>query len=168
MPYYSGVGFGGNLIFLSFAWVAGLRLARSSGKDATALRDIGFIFGGHIALAVLIKFASCFKHHDVSGFFSHDLIVYVMQGITLVFVYLVFKYFVIADRPALHRSRFLRMLGDISYPLYLLHAAIYGILLHFGLRIPLLLYLTAVLVSAFIYWSLDFYSKKRHQQVGTT
>src|SRR5208282_3851468 len=56
MPYYSGVGFGANLLFLSFIWVAGLRLARSGSEDDTALRDIGIIFGGHIALAVCIQF----------------------------------------------------------------------------------------------------------------
>ena len=62
----------------------------------------------------------------------------------------------------------LRFLGDISYPLYLLHAAVYALLQHFGYQNASLMYLSAVAVSALVYWSLDFYSKKRHLQKATT
>jgi peptidoglycan/LPS O-acetylase OafA/YrhL len=168
LPYFSGVGFGGNLVLLSFIWVAGLRLGRTGGEDKTALRDIGIIFGGHMALTVAIQFGYRLKHHAVLNFFSTDLLVYAMQSATLLLVYLVFKHLVIAERPAVHRSWFLRTLGDVSYPLYLLHAAVYAILAHLGLKMPALFYLTAVLVSACVYWSLDFYSKRRHQQMGTS
>ncbi len=122
----------------------------------------------HIALGIVIQFGSRFKHHLLSSFFQHDVIIYVMYSATLVFVYFIFKYFVITNRPSLHRSWFLRFLGDISYPLYLLHAAVYAILAHFGLKMPVLLYLMALLVSTVVYWSLDFYSKRRHQQIGTS
>jgi len=168
LPYYSGAGFGINLFLLSFIWVAGLRLARAGDNDKTVLRDIGIIFGCHIALGAAVQFGSRLKHHSVSSFFSHDAIGFAMQSATLLLVYFAFKHLVIAERPSLHRSWFLRLLGDISYPLYLLHAAIYGILARLGLRTPTLFYLIAVLVSASVYWSLDFYSKKRHQQIGTS
>jgi peptidoglycan/LPS O-acetylase OafA/YrhL len=169
LPYYSGLGYGGNLLFLAFVWLAGLRLARAKGDATAAMRDIGIIFGCHIALMVAIQIASRLKHHEICAFFRDDLIVYIMEAATLFFVYWVFKTLVVPERPALHRSRFLRWIGDISYPLYLLHAAVYGIIgSYFGFKNPVLLYLAAVIFSALVYWSLDFYSRKRHQQIGTT
>jgi peptidoglycan/LPS O-acetylase OafA/YrhL len=163
LPYYSGVGYGGNLVLLSFVWVAGLRLARAGAEDATAMRDIGLIFVGYIALTVAMQFGFRLKNHAVPTFFSRDLWICLMQGATLLFVFGVFKYVVIPPaRPGSARSWFLRLLGDISYPLYLLHAVIYTILLRLKLHSAPLFYLTAVLVSAGVYWVLDFYSKRRH------
>jgi peptidoglycan/LPS O-acetylase OafA/YrhL len=152
---------------LSFIWIAGLRLGLSSGKDKTALRDIGIIFGCHIALGVLIQFGFRLRHHAVSLFFSHDAIDYAMQSVTLLCVYLIFKHIVIIPRPSPHRSKFLRLLGDISYPLYLLHALVYTMLARCGFRMPVVFYLSAVLFSALVYWLLDWYSQRRHQQMGT-
>ena len=59
-------------------------------------------------------------------------------------------------------------LGDVSYPLYLLHAPIYALLQKAGLKMPILYYLAAVGISALVYQALDFYSKERHQKIGTT
>jgi peptidoglycan/LPS O-acetylase OafA/YrhL len=162
LPYYSGLGFGANLPLLSFIWLAGLLLARSAAADSTALRDIGIIFGGHILVMALIQFGFRVKHHAVSLFFTHDILITAAHASTLAFVFLVFKYVVIPPGPALPHSWFLRLLGDLSYPLYLLHAVVFSVLLHLGLRSPLLFYLIAVAASAGIYWLLDFYSKKRH------
>lgn len=167
LPYYSGVGFGGNLILLSFAWVAGLRLAQLHDAPASAMRDIRWLFAGHIAIAAAIQFAYRVKHHSVPGFFTVDLLNYGMQSLNLIFVYLVFARLVIAPRPAVERSWFLRFLGDVSYPLYLLHVPVYTLLRKAGLTIPIVYYLVAVVVSAIVYQALDFYSKKRHQKVGT-
>jgi len=165
LPYYSGVGFGLNLILLSFIWTAGLRLARMGGQDKSALRDIGVIFACHIALAVIIQLGSRFRHHALADFFRYDALGYVMQSFTLISIFFIFKHLVITNRPLLHRSWFLRLLGDISYPLYLLHAAIYAMLAHFGLKMPILFYLTAVAISALVYWVIDLYSKRRHLQL---
>jgi peptidoglycan/LPS O-acetylase OafA/YrhL len=162
LPYYAGTGFGANLILLSFVWLAGLRLVRSSREDKSALRDIGLIFTVHIGLGFLIQLGYRFKHHDLGTFISQDLVDYLMQSATLLLVFLIFKHLVVVERPAVKRSRFLRMLGDISYPLYVLHIALYGIFTYFGLKMPALFYLLAVLVSAGVYWSLDIYSKRRH------
>lgn len=168
MPYYSGVGYGGNLLLLCFIWVAGVRLARLNGEQKAALRDVRTIFGCHIGLAVAIQFGSRLKHAAVTLFLAHDLTTYAMQSLTLVFVYFTFKYLVIQNRAAVHRSWVMRFLGDISYPLYLLHSALFEVLTHFGVRSPVLLYSLALLVSATLYWLLDVYSKRRHQQIGTT
>jgi peptidoglycan/LPS O-acetylase OafA/YrhL len=154
-----------NLILLSFIWVAGFRLARAEAGDRTAMRDIGLIFAGHIVLAVLIKFGYCVKNHIVTHFFQHDLIDYAMQSMTLLAVFLVFRQFVLPVRSNVKRSGFLRFLGDVSYPLYLLHAAVYATLVQYGVKTPFLLYLSAVAVSAVVYQAFDFYSKRRHRQI---
>lgn len=162
-PYYSGVGFGANLVLLSFIWVAGFRLAKAGAKDKTAMRDIGLIFACHILLTAGIQFGSRLKHHALPSFFAHDVLACAQQSATLVFVYLVFKHLVISNSRSSRGSRILRFLGDISYPLYLMHGAVYALLATTGVKTPVLFYLSAVLVSALIYWLLDFYSQKRSQ-----
>ncbi len=168
LPYYSGVGYGLNLVFLSFAWLAGFRLARVGGEDKSALRDLGVIFTAHIGLAVLIQFGYRVKHHALQAFVVGDTVGLAMQAATLIFLYVVLKHLVLPTRVAVYRSWTLRFLGDVSYPLYLLHAAVFVMFAHWGLKTPLLLYAIAVGASALIYWLIDFYSQNRHQQMGTS
>ena len=167
LPYYSGVGCGLNLVFLSFAWIAGFRLARAGGEDKSALRDLGVIFTGHIALDVLIQFGHRASHHALAAFVVEDTVGFAMQSATLIFLYLVFKHAVLPTGVSVRRSWTLRCLGDVSYPLYLLHASVFVIFVYWGLKNPLLLYAIAVGASALMYWLIDFYSKTRHQQIGT-
>ena len=163
LPYYSGLKYGANLLLLSFVWLAGLLLARSSAEEKTAIRDIGLIFAGYICLSVVVQFGHRLKHHDLAVFFAHDLGILFMQGAILLFVYFIFRYAVVpAAGPVLPRSWFLRFLGDISYPLYLLHALIYMVLERFGFKSPIFYYVTAVVASGGVYWLLDIYSKRRH------
>ena len=166
LPYYSGTAFGINLLLLSFVWVAGLGLSRRDIPHKAAIRDIAILFCGHASLAFAIQFGFRMKHHEIGKFFSNDMTACLVQSLTLLAIYLLFRKFVIPDRPSLHRSSFLRTLGDISYPLYLVHFPVYIILSHYGMKSPLLLYLIAVLVAALIYWSVDFYSKARHKNIG--
>jgi peptidoglycan/LPS O-acetylase OafA/YrhL len=166
LPYYSGTAFGINLLLLSFVWVAGFCLSRRDIRHETALKDIALLFCGHVALAAAIQFGFRMKHHEVGKFSSIDLVSFVAPCLILLAIFLLFRKFVVPDRPSLHRSSFLRTLGDVSYPLYMTHIPVYAILIHFGWTSPLLLYLIAVVVSAFVYWSVDFYSKARHPKIG--
>jgi peptidoglycan/LPS O-acetylase OafA/YrhL len=168
LPYYSGVGFGGNLALLSFAWIAGLRLAQAGASSASAMKDVRLLFVGHIVLGAAIQCMYRMKHHALAAFIRNDLLDYAMQALTLVFVWLVFARFVVAPRVSARRSWVLRFLGDVSYPLYLLHVPIYALLQKAGLKMPILYYLAAVGISALVYQALDFYSKERHQKIGTT
>lgn len=166
LPYYSGTTFGINLLLLSFVWVAGFCLSRQDIRHETAMKDIAILFCGHVALADAIQFGFRMKHHEGGKFLSIDIVSFVMPCLVLLAIFLIFKKFVIPERTSLHRSSFLRTLGDISYPLYLIHYPVYAILHLHGMTSPLLLYLIAVGVSAFVYWSVDFYSKARHQKIG--
>ncbi len=168
LPYYSGIGFGANLLLLSFAWIAGLRLARMGDRPASAMRDLQILFGGHIVLAAGIQFMARAKHHAIGDFFRADVVDFAFKSATLLLVYLIFTNRVITTRAVVRRSSLLRFLGDVSYPLYILHMATYRFVLQIGIKDPLWFYLIAVAFSALVCQTLDFYTKQRHQKVGTT
>lgn len=164
-PYYAGLGYGLNLLLLSFIWIAGLRLSRNSLNHTPVLRQAGLIFAAHIALATAIQFASRWKNDAVRDFFYQDLIGYVLQASTLGFVLWIFQSLLatppdagIQRKPAV----WLRLLGDVSYPLYVVHMSVYFLFRGAGLQSPVLYYLGAVAVSYLIYKTLDRYSQRRH------
>jgi peptidoglycan/LPS O-acetylase OafA/YrhL len=135
------------------------------------MRDIRVIFFLHIAFASGIQFLSRARHHAVGMFYHQDTVTFAMQALTLCLVYAVFALFVAGPRVSGGRSRTLRFLGDVSYPLYLMHTPVYVLLantrLNMGPWAPLAYYGIALAVSAAVYWSVDLYSKRRHLQLGT-
>jgi peptidoglycan/LPS O-acetylase OafA/YrhL len=159
--YYSGTAFGLNLLLLSFIWLAGLALARNREQAVPMLKKIGLIFAAHILLAVAIQGAYRLKNGRLPEFFQADLVGFLLQACTLTLVLFVFAR-VLRPHAAARPSAFLRALGDISYPLYLIHIPVYYLLKQAGLASPVLYYGAAVLVSALMYRVLDFYSQRRH------
>ncbi|CAN5773875.1 hypothetical protein BH11VER1_BH11VER1_10820 [soil metagenome] len=168
LPYYSAVGYGGNLLFLSFIWICGLRLARDNENSERVMWDIRLIFIVHIALDAVIKLGSRIKHDLVSIFLYEDVLTFAMQSVTLWFVYFLFSTHIIKRRDTPQRSRLLRLLGDISYPLYLIHIPIYALLSTTSIRSPLLYYLATFILSSALYWFIDVYSKQRHLKNSPT
>lgn len=53
------------------------------------------------------------------------------------------------------------ILGDISYPLYLIHIPVFMSLTSVGLQSAVLLYASSVFASFTMYWFIDLYSRKR-------
>lgn len=167
-PYYSGLGYGGNLVLLAFAWVAGLLLSRAKTGETWHLRDIALMFAGHAGLTMLIQAAYRLKHHELGLFFTTDLIGLMMRAATLLAVWLVFQKWVIGAKQGTEKSWLLRWLGDVSYPLYLLHVPLAMLLAAKGYHNELLYYVSAVVLSALIYRLIDTYSRKRHlREVAT-
>lgn len=160
--YYSGLGYGLNLLLLSFIWVAGLRLARNPQQPKPILKEIALIFAAHIALSVAIQFASRWKHGDVAAFFLYDLPGFALQACTLVLVLWSFFRLLTVKAKRGPASAWLRTLGDISYPLYLVHIPVYFFLKRAGFASPLLYFAAAVVFSALMYKLLDLYSQRRH------
>lgn len=165
LPYYSGAGYGLNLLLLSFIWICGLRLAREEENRKSILRDIGLIFAGHILFAAGIQLMAEAKHHAIGQFFAVDLYRLAMQSLTLGVVYWIFFHRVAGTGGGHQRSSLLRFLGDISYPLYLTHIPVYIALGKTPLRNAGAYYLVALAVASGIYWMVDGYSKKRHLQL---
>lgn len=160
--YYSGLGFGLNLLLLSFIWVAGLRLARNGQQPKPILMEVGLIFSAHILLSAAIQFASRWKHGEVAGFFLADLPGFALQACTLILVLWSFFRLLTVKEKRAPASAWLRTLGDISYPLYLVHIPVYFFVKRAGFSSPLLYFAAAVVFSALMYKVLDLYSQRRH------
>ncbi len=147
LPYYAGVGFGANAVLLAFAWFNGSLLARGDAARSTALRDLRWMFAGHIVLDALIEAGHRLKHHEAARFATDDLPGFCLQALTL---WLVLGCLASASaRPAAPGIRVGAMtaLGDWSYPLYLVHLPVYAIVGTLS-GAPLLLPLVAALAAA--------------------
>ncbi|MEJ7688846.1 MAG: acyltransferase [Variovorax sp.] len=160
--YYADVGYGGNLLFLSFAYLAGLRLAREPQAARSVLRDIAIMFTLHIGLATAIQFASSWRHGIASDFLRDGIDAYMLQACTLALVLWAFR--AITTRPVnnVPASRLLRLMGDISFPLYLIHLPLYYLLDRGGFDSATFFLGSAVAASFVLYMAVDKYSQMRH------
>jgi peptidoglycan/LPS O-acetylase OafA/YrhL len=66
-------------------------------------------------------------------------------------------------RPNVERtpSHVMRWLGDISFPLYLVHYPVFELLNSTGFKSPVVYFLTAIAAAAVLYRTVDFYSQQR-------
>jgi peptidoglycan/LPS O-acetylase OafA/YrhL len=160
--YFAGVGYGLNLLLLSFIWLSGLRLAREPQSAHLILKEVGWMFALHITLASCIQFASSWKRGTVQEFLEAGIDGYVMQAFTLLIVLWTFKRFTTSAGSRAGGSSTLRLLGDISYPLYLIHVPLFHLFKLAEIESPTLYLGGALVLSFFLYWSLDKYSQRRH------
>ncbi len=161
LPYYSNIGYGGNLLFLCFAWVCGSQLAREDTKKSVVLKDLRVIFIIHIFIKALIQLGSSIKRGTIEQFFYIDIFNYFMHAVTLWVVYTIFKIFILDDHVSTKKSRLMQTLGDISYPLYLIHIPIYMVVSKIGIKSPIAFYLFSLAASYLLYMFVDFYSQRR-------
>jgi len=164
--YYSGLGYGLNLPLLSFIWLAGFRIAKTPEKALSALKAVGVILALHVMLEVAIQLAHLWKHGQLDTFLRADATTYVLRSIGLGGVWWVFFRSLKNSAGSAKPVRWMRALGDISYPLYLIHIPVYALLKRNEVTpSPLLYFGMAVLVSWLLYRGLDFYSQRRHLRV---
>ena len=159
--YYSGIGFGLNLVLLGFAWVSGLRLART--RDGLSV--VAGLLALHLLADAAIELGHCIKHGQVDSFLSHDIPGFLMQATTLVVVLLGIRNAMGNGRG--DPSRRLRLLGDISFPLFLVHIPIYMVGQHYGFQNPWAFYGTALLASLVMFKVLDRYTQQREARPVT-
>jgi peptidoglycan/LPS O-acetylase OafA/YrhL len=162
LPYFSEVTYGGNLLILSFIWICGLRLASPRSDKRSVLREIGTMFALQVITILLIELASRAKHHDLMGFFRKSHVETAMHAIPLLLTFAAFAWLVLKNGSGSQQSTTLRFLGDISYPLYLVHIPVYSALAWWGISNPLLYIGGALGVSTLFYLLLDRYSQRRH------
>jgi peptidoglycan/LPS O-acetylase OafA/YrhL len=163
--YYSGVNWGLNLLFLSFTWIAGFLLAKDPAARKSTMRLIAVLFILEIAVEAVIQLGYRMKHHNAAIFFQEDLSGYAFMGVTLLIVWLVFrKILEPAPAGALKKSGWMRLLGDISYPLYLTHMKVFDLLPRIGVHNAWLATAISILVAFAVYLLVDFYSQRREKR----
>jgi len=142
-----------------------MRLASELSCRDSILKTIAVIFSMHIALQTLIQFGSNLKRNTLNLFFSEHLLTYAFQGVTLFVVFLIFAS-ITGSNGSGRKSHLMQLLGDVSYPLYLIHIPIFIVLSKTAMKSPLLYYATSVLGSYAIYRVLDIYSQRREKPVA--
>ncbi len=157
--YYSGLKYGLNLPMLAYIWVAGFLLSKTSNKSK-ALNFIGMIFSYYIVLAAAIQVAFRIKNHTYEAIFP-DLLTFVLPSICLLGIWSTIRHLLTTGSNNTKISKGMRFLGDISYPLYLVHIPIYDIMARHDLKNPAWMAFAAVLASTAVYYAVDFNSKKR-------
>lgn len=163
--YYSGTAFGLNLLLLSFVWLAGMKLARDPAESKRTLTLVGGLFAAHMALTAAIQGAFRIKNGALPVFFQVDLPELALRTTTLVVVVWLFARVLRAEEAEVGRARpssWMRILGDISYPLYLIHIPIFIFMKRAGFTSPLVFFLASMAGAALLYRVLDLYSQRRH------
>ncbi|MEJ0037136.1 MAG: acyltransferase [Gammaproteobacteria bacterium] len=164
LHYYAGVSYGLNLLVLSWAWLGGLILARDPSTAKRTLRDCALMFFGYELLTITIQALYLRKHHDLASF---DAAFYLAHVATLAAVTALF-WWIITGRTGGKKNGAMRLLGDISYPFFLVHMPTYALLLNAGVKNSLLLTAGSLVVAYIFYRCLDFYSRSRERRARPT
>lgn len=166
LPYYSGVTYGANFLLLSFIWICGVRLAHERGNHASILFDIRLIFFVHILYGASIQFISRLKHRSIDIFINHDVLIFTMQSLTLLLTYIILLKWASMPTPSGRSFRLLKFLGDVSYPLFLIHIPVYIVLARTPLTSPFLYFAISVVVAGALLRSLDALVQMRRFRGG--
>lgn len=166
-PYYFGTMYGINLFILAYVWIAGFALARFPEKNRFNKFTVAFIFLGHIALSFAIAAAYNYKHHSMNKFITKDLISFAAKAICLFWVFLVVLYNHKFKAFSTKTNRVFNLLGNISYPLYLVHIVIFIAFAKYNYSFGPVMVVVAIIYSWLLYLIFDFYSKKRATETVT-
>jgi peptidoglycan/LPS O-acetylase OafA/YrhL len=160
-PHHTGTLYGLNLPCLGFIWLAGFYLSVASGKR----RPFGWaaaLFAATLAVAMGIQGVFRFKHHHLHDFWTADLGGFFWQGMPLLITFLLFL------GVAAHRFHFgwrqhrlCRFLGNISYPLYLVHLVAFAACAY-ATRNSAAMISAALVLATLVYLGCDFYSRRRN------
>lgn len=145
-PYFAGLGYGANLILLSFFWIAGFILGTRERQSLTlALIALGLT--AHLGIAFVIRGAYQFTHLRLDEFLTLDILQFLSRALVLSIAVGGF-YLIIKGRLGTVKSHTLNVLGDVSYPLYLVHIPVYIIGLRYGVNHPVALLVLALAAAA--------------------
>jgi len=162
--YYAGTKYGLNLLLLAFIWIAGFALAIYPQNKKKISIIILLIFFVHIAMTVSIQVLFRFKHHELNLIIPNDLEGFVGRAICLSWVYYVVLYNHKVPVLTATTNSIFNILGNISYPLYLVHSTLFKILSKMHIQNALLMIAISIIFSYLVYMAFDFYSKKRVQK----
>jgi peptidoglycan/LPS O-acetylase OafA/YrhL len=154
VPYFSGVSYGANLLFLSFLWILGFALATRASKWRTLI-FIGLALAAQLTQAFAIRGLYQFKHSALRSFLAYDIPNFIWRGAILAAVVSSF-YLILSGKLPDRKSRILNWLGDISYPLYLVHIPILIIATRYGIQDSFVLIGIALTAAALVALIMEF------------
>lgn len=164
-PYYYGTVLGINLVLLSFGWTAGFAIAIFPKRRYFNKFSLAIIYMAHIGITALLAAAHSYKHHDLQNFLRDNGSPLLFQSACLVLVYVVVLYNHRFKTFSGWVGKLFNVLGDISYPLYLVHLVVFIYFNKYGYRFGPVMVLGALLYSWLVYLVFDFYSKRRGKVV---
>lgn len=159
--HYSGVSMGINLLLLSFIWVAGLVWSRPDKNEKLVRYTVAGFFVVHWVMLTGIQLVYRIRHHELQLFLQTDLVEFLIRCITLTLVFYVVLYNHRIPSPSLAFKKLFSFLGNISYPLYLIHLSIISFLIEKKVTNWLVITAIVLLASSLFYLLFDSYSKKR-------
>lgn len=165
LPYYVTLTYGLDLPLLAFLWLGGLLLARAPSLAQRTIRDCAVMLFGEMLLFWLITAQHRLRHGELDAFIHSDLLGLVGRTVTVGAIWLLFKW-IVDGRTGTVRSTSMRLLGDISYPLYLVHAGLFILIAKRGVRSPEIFLGIALITALLLYWCVDFYGRARERQEG--
>jgi peptidoglycan/LPS O-acetylase OafA/YrhL len=161
--YHSEAGYGINLFTLSFIWLAGFVYVMFEEKRKQLFALIIALLFGQLLIRAFILFAGRFNKGQLDLFISEDLNRLFFNAILMLIVGVTFY---VAIKP-IHIKKKINIvfnyLGDISYPLYLIHMPVYLFLNKYQVANWYWYISLSIIMAAIIYRSVDFYSQKRHK-----
>ena len=159
--YYAGTKYGINLLLLAFIWVAGFAYAIFPNNKKPISLIVLLIFVVHVAITVLIQILFRYKHHQLDMILPEDLVGFIGRAICLSWVYFIVVYNHKLPILSIKTNAIFNILGNISYPLYLVHSTLLKLLSKFHINNALLMIVISIIFSYLVYIIFDFYSKKR-------
>lgn len=165
LPYYVTILYGLDLPLLAFLWLGGLLLARAPSRAQQTVRDCGVMLFGSILINWGLTAQHRLRHGELDAFLHSDLLGLAGRTATIFAVWILFKW-IAERRTGTTRSPTMRLLGDISYPFYLVHAGVFALIAKWGIRSPEIYLGAALVTSLLVYWCVDFYGRSRERRAS--
>lgn len=154
-PYYNGTSWGLNFPLLLFLWVAGFNYCIYDEEKAKSLKKIGVLFFLNLAMQFGILFIFRLKHNDTGTFFSSDTLDLLFQAAMFTGLWFLFRWMTVPFKMSSRTKSFFLLLGNISYPLYLVHIPTYHFCKKWGITNEGVFLILAFLLSILVYYLFD-------------
>ncbi len=161
--YFSNTSWGIGFVCLAFCWLAGWNLRTAPAESEPLMRrTLVWLFVGVMALRLGIGVAHQFRNHTLSQEFLGHGVQVLWASLVLVGVqYLLFSPRLPALSPKAKAA--FSFLGNISYPLYLIHLVAFTLVGKRWNDNVLILVLSALVSSTALYFAFDWYSQRRER-----
>lgn len=164
--FYAGTNYGINLFCLSSTWIVGFGLAIHKERLLLFARTVAIIFIWNVTITSGLQLLYRIKHNEFEVFINTDLLPLVLKAICLCIVYCVVVYNSKLPKVSLLTKNIFNFLGNISYPLYLIHHPVLDELKKNGIRNAPIMIASALIASSLVYFIFDFYSKRRNAKIS--